>query len=207
MASSVEYFMHPSEEEEFVKIIFSRANVSVVRDELLKRPIYEEYKNRESFLKQPVLDSHHGHSSWIIWCKDLGDQDRLLLTLIEAKRQFDAFYEINHPENQVISYKRSYLSNGILLYGELVCNEKRIWDDDNVYVKHPELVKFYRKLARWIRGRSVKATYDGELIMPNLYILPGALKFYQEGGQLGSWKNIPKGLFNQSYVPLLSRTD
>jgi hypothetical protein len=55
MPNSVEFFMAPSDEEQFMDLVYSRPATVLVRGELLKEPHYDEFENAKEFLNQSVL--------------------------------------------------------------------------------------------------------------------------------------------------------
>jgi hypothetical protein len=211
----VEFFMEKEDEIAFMAKVFSYPDVSLIRSQWYEKPEYEEYIDLDTFMKQPIMDSFQNRPDWFIWFKDFSHEelkyikDGPIPELINQKTDHDEiirqvkielgliegelieypegnYYSFGHLSNPLICYDRCYKEGDMLMLGELIYGEKIFDAEGNIYEFDKQLTKRYDSIARWIRKNGVKATWDGSRIVANIYILPGALKYFYNGGKLSS---------------------
>ena len=181
----VGFFMTRKDEESFVSFAMSTGDIWLVRDHWYEDPRYEAYSDREGFFKQPVLSERNETSMWQLWNKSLCGDDLIWDSFTLKKPPHQRLYTIRHDVNYMVEFTRCFIKDDVMEQGRLAYLG-RYEDADGIWKRKDErLTKWYERLARWIRKNSVRTSWDGENLAWSLFILPGALEFYQQGGKLG----------------------
>jgi len=181
----IQFFMNRQDEEVFAGFVLSEGNVWIVRHHWYEAREYEAYNDTEGFFGQPVIDERHMHPGWLIWNKDLCGDD-----LVFRKVTGQPFYEIRMDMNYVIEFTRCVIKDQVMRDGRLACFAA-YENEGGTLRKKEKLAKWYNRLARWIKKHSVHASWDGEKPVWSLYLMPGAVEFYQQGGKLGQIAGKP----------------
>jgi hypothetical protein len=164
MGKQVNFYMTADDEREFVEFVRSSANVAIFKS------VQASPEIRELEEMPPA-----GEPFWFalyLWNKD----DSPPPTLAYIKEQ--GWYSVDRFESEVIEFHRCSVDEGRLVRGRIWA-EMNGWrrDDPATIIKKSEVfVKWYDRLANWIKRRSTRNAVGD-------FMLPGAAAFAAKGGQ------------------------
>ncbi|MCK4660486.1 MAG: hypothetical protein KAV82_13270 [Phycisphaerae bacterium] len=188
----IEFFMTQEDEEVFVDFVLSKGDVWLVRHHWYEEEKYEAYNDPDEFFEQPlVVSTMHLTPRWLIWNKDLCGDNLVFDSFTVRKPPGKRFYTIRCNINYVIEFTRCTIKDGVMREGRIAYLEE--YEDENgvLHRKDDSLVKWYGALARWIKKNGVRTSWDGKKLIYSLFIMPGALEFYHQGGMLGQIAGKP----------------
>jgi hypothetical protein len=188
--------MTPSDEIKFIDYLYTIDNIYIVQHKTYLKKQYKEITSARDYFNEIKSPINNSYSAWFIGYKT-NTTDKILF----LEYTLDKF-GIDHPANSFIGYIRSYEQQNRLSMGELIHSKIIIGFDNKLYLHDNNINNIYTALTKWIKKNSVRATYDGDKLIPNTFILPDALEFYRGGGNLGSWNYIQIGFENESYKPI-----
>lgn len=180
MGRQVRFYTLPEDEQEFLAFLHKDPDVAILRDRS-KTPELNVMKQltllpRSEWgwslciwnMRFPINESH-------IRKVDLKAYDK---TQMEFVQTGEVVYCLNIGNAPVIEFSRSFINqDGHLLKGRIWA-EKHAFRDGEFFYKGDDFVKWYERVARWLRRNFLRVTnVDG-------YFGKSALKWYQGGGVL-----------------------
>jgi hypothetical protein len=179
--SEIQFYMTQSDEKDFADFLFSHLNALILRDIWYETKEVEFYRDTESFLHQPIKKGLHNSASWCIWCRDIGEY-----SLHRFMSLGKYYYEVDHTSSPIIEFSRSIEEDNVIQEGRLAYISKYYDEKDRLINKDQRLTKIFEMMRRWVKKEGLKATWDGEKIILNNYIFPGAKRAFLEGSYLDS---------------------
>jgi hypothetical protein len=164
MGRQVNFYMTEEDEKEFIDFAKGTGDVKIWP--------YHMTSPDESLRTLPEQESRK------IWSEVFLSNDEIY------GRMHTRFYEnpnvhiVNPSDSPVIQFSRSFMSESGLKRG--IIWAEFTWldrDVDEIVPKDPAFVKWYEKIARWLKRRY-------RMMEPLTYAGPGALRFQEEGGEL-----------------------
>ncbi|MDX9702392.1 MAG: hypothetical protein RBU23_05025 [Candidatus Auribacterota bacterium] len=114
-----------------------------------------------------------GKSTWL-W--DMDHSPKPILSFVNKQN----YYSVDSLFSEVIEFDRSFFDGTRLRSGRIYI-QTGYWDDSGEYVtKSDEFIKWFERLARWIRKNGKRHNNWG-------YMLPGAQEFAANGGIISSY--------------------
>jgi len=175
-----EFFMTREDEEAFADFTLSIGHSSFVLDDWLDRPDCRAFYDRATFLEQSPVPKTNPWPMWFIWRCDWGPLVYEAVTVLGKP-----YYEIVPTKSPVVEFTRSIFRKNELLGGRLAVLLEAESPDGSLVMREPRLLEWYNTLERWIKKHGVRASFDGKTTLTKMYILPGALHYYEQGGRLG----------------------
>lgn len=165
MGKQVSFYMTAQDERDFLGFVWSNGNVAVFKS-IQESPhiveLHEMPKQGEDFW-----------FSMCLWNRDVSPAPKL--EYIEQQR----YYSVDECESEVIQFHRCGFDDGRLVRGRIWA-EMAYWRFDNPPVpvkKGLEFVKWYNRLASWIKRHSTRNSVGD-------YMMPGAVELDKSGGTL-----------------------
>ena len=146
MGRQIRFVMSNEDEERFVEFILSHQGACILS--------YRHPLESTILYKDMLKFGDTGNLHLWIWRSDMSPEP----TYDVFNKQ--KFRTINEMRSEVIEFSRSFERNGILKPG-------RLWADLNKETKGSDFIKWYEKLARWVKKNAVFSS-DGH------YVLEGA---------------------------------
>lgn len=165
MGKQVNFYMTDDDEREFVE--FARSSTDVV--------IFMDVQTSEdiAILGNLPTPETPGWFGLCLWNKECSPPPKLKY----IKEQ--CYYSVDKLESEVVEFHRSHMNEGRLVRGRIFAEMSywRLSDKPPTVVKKSEaFVKWYDRLANWIKRRSTRNAVGD-------FMLPGAAIFAAKGGQ------------------------
>jgi hypothetical protein len=191
---SVKFFMARDDEISFINLVFSIKNVVLLNTGFKNDNDVRQVSNIDSFYRR-IFENQEDTGVWYIGFKPQPEM-RLHIEYTNDGKPY-----IGQLANNLIWFKRSVYIGNTINDGELTHAVEAIDVNGKIHLSDSSITKIYNKLARWIRNNGVTATLDGSEHAFNCYILPSAVKLYQQGAKLGSWHDPSLRFRNESFKP------
>lgn len=163
MGRQVNFFMTTEDQQEFLEFMRSDRQVGIVADSTpTSTPL--------------LLDRfpQRGEPDWPkVWLWDRDHSGSPSLRYIKKQ----SYYTVD-DKSEVIEFWPGFVDGRCLIGGRIWAESTYLGEDRASFVKKSEaFVKWFDRLARWIKRRSVRTHLDR-------YVLTGADAFVAQGGQL-----------------------
>jgi len=165
MGSQVKFYMTPSDEYEFVDFVRSDRDVAIF-------PYFSP--RREPSLLDNLAEAKEG-TGFTLWLWDRTNSPAPVLDYVHQQ----GYYTVDRFASEVIEFSRSYMYEGRLVRGRIWAEMTgwRMDDPSATFSKSESFQKWFKRLANWIRRKSIKDSIGD-------YLMPGAQQFLRDGGHL-----------------------
>ncbi len=164
MGKQVNFYMSAQDENEFLQFLRSDPNSVIF--------LWRLYENAIEDISHLPTPDEPGWFTVNIWHRELNYP---LLKYIEKQ----GYYIPDKEKSEIIEFTRSTRDSENLVPGRIWA-EMQYWTCNNppqIVEKSKRFVSWYESLVKWIKKRSIRESNG-------CYLLPGASRFYEEGGKL-----------------------